>query len=142
MRWNPWQVLREHDEIEVEWRAPFVGLDGASWPDRSGAVVMLRRGLTQVERRCALAHELAHVERGGGSEHPDPVVRRREEARVDRIAAARLVPADELAAWLARRGDEPTTARDVADEWRVTTEYAALALDVARELARTSPKGD
>lgn len=41
---------------------------------------------------------------------------------------SRLVPLDELAAWLAARGDEPTTARDVALEWDVTDACAARAL--------------
>ncbi len=125
--WTPWDALRADRSIEVEWRAPFTATNGASWPHPDGATIMLRDGLTRVERRCTLAHELVHVERGGGSEHPDPVVRRREERWVDRIVADRLVPEDELQAWLAARED-PVTVDDVARRWRVTAEYAAIAL--------------
>lgn len=88
---------------------------------------MLRADLDAIGRRCTLAHELVHVERGGGSEHPDPVVRAREEMWVDRVVVDRLVPEDELAAWLAGRED-PVTVDDVAAHWRVTPEYAILAL--------------
>lgn len=125
-RW-PWNELAGLD-VDVEWRAPLPSsVDGLSEPDEWGGWISLRRGLTQVERRCALGHELVHVERGGGSEHPDPVVRRREERAVDRIVADRLVPEDELAVWLARQEDG-VTADDVAEQFRVTHEYALLAL--------------
>jgi hypothetical protein len=130
-RWNPWVALAASPGTVVEWRAGFRSTDAVSWPDEHGGAVMLRRGLTQVERRCLLSHELVHLERGGGSVHPDPIVRAREERAVDRIVAARLVPEDELTGWLSAQED-PVTVDDVCEHWRVTPEYALIALQRAR----------
>lgn len=93
---------------------------------------MIDRGLSQVERKVALAHELVHHERGPAFSDPQQsdmwaVMTQREEEAVDRIVAIRLVPPPELREWLVRR-DEPTTAADVAEEFEVTDEVAARAL--------------
>lgn len=128
----PWDALAGWQNLVVEWNTPFRDLDGASWPG-DPHVVMLRTGLTQIERRCVLAHELVHLERGGGCQHPDPVVQRREEHHVNAIVADRLVPLDEMRAWLARCED-PVTVDDVAERWRVTPRIATAAMRRVLEL--------
>lgn len=98
------------------------------------AVIFVDRKLSPVDRLCVLAHELAHLDRGGSGWEPGlPVLLEamvgREEARVDRIAADRLVPSVELAEWVARRVEvEPITAELVAEEFEVSVEVASLAL--------------
>lgn len=96
-RYNPWaHVGRMHDVLVV--------LDDlehaeAYWePDER--VILIDRRLSQVERRCRLAHELAHVE--AGDEHcavgPDGVrLAARQEIRADAAAAFRLIDLNALA---------------------------------------------
>ena len=73
------------------------------------AVVVDRR-LSQVQRRCTVAHELVHVERGPVP--TDPWLRLREERAVEAEAARRLITLDALADALAW-SDRPV---EVADE--------------------------
>ena len=81
-----------------------------------------------------LAHELIHHERKilytAGT--PAGLVQA-EERWVEREAVARLVPLEELAAWVAAReaSEMPTMARDVCDEWDVPP---SVALDALRQL--------
>lgn len=102
------------------------------------AVVFISRALSPVERLVVLAHELAHLERGGSGWVPGMPDRLmaivgREESRVDRIVAERLVPSEALARWVERRSEvEPITAELVAQEWDVTPEVAELALSLLR----------
>lgn len=104
-------------------------------PVRGRAGIFIDPSRTRVERRCILAHELVHHERSGGNWAPYmpaswvPVVAR-EEQLVNRIAAARLVPAKELRQYCERRrqSDLPTTALDVAEHFDVTEDVAATAL--------------
>ena len=60
-----------------------------------GHTIWLNPNLTPAGRRCTLAHELIHVERGVIHHLPD-VLAAREEATVDRIAAHRLIAIDDL----------------------------------------------
>lgn len=67
----------------------------------------------------AVRFEAADSESAGVLRHPTwAAVVARDELMADRAAAARLIPADKLAAWLAAR-DEGVTAEDIADEWQV-----------------------
>lgn len=96
--------------------------------------ILINRALDPAERLAALAHELAHAERGGGCHHPDPppllrVVEAREEARIHGIVADQLVPPQELRAYVERRSEvEFVLARDVAEEFEVPVDVADLAL--------------
>jgi Zn-dependent peptidase ImmA (M78 family) len=86
-------------------------------------LIVLCTSLDRIGRGAVLAHELAHIDRGGGADldgMPETwrAVVARDEARADRAAAALLVPADRLAAWLVDR--EGVTADDIAEEWQVT----------------------
>lgn len=136
-----WGDLRARSEIECMLCALPAGVRAIYARSEDGhRAILINRALSPIERLTALAHELVHDERGGGCHHPDlpdrmrPLVAR-DEARVDRIVAQRLLPLDRLAPWVSRTIEtgEGVTADDVAREWDVTPEVAALALD---ELAR------
>lgn len=60
------------------------------WDERT---ITLAPGLTQVERRSTVAHEVVHVERGPVIERLEP----REEAWVAKVAARRLISFEALA---------------------------------------------
>lgn len=87
MRYHPWRHLRSIPDLRLSW-ADLPGLLGIV----RGRDITLATGQLQAERRCTLAHELVHVERGTAEE---PWCER-EERHVDAIAARRLVPLDDL----------------------------------------------
>jgi Zn-dependent peptidase ImmA (M78 family) len=60
------------------------------------AAILLRKGLTQTERRCTLAHELAH-HRLGHTGTCDPATSSRQEAEADALAARWLITLEDLA---------------------------------------------
>lgn len=136
---EPWAELRRRSHL-VFGLAPLPdGVDGVYWPGRRArAAVILDCDLGRVERRCALAHELKHDERGGGvcvEGMPEMygVVASREEARVARAAAGALVPAHELRAFIeARVNDEVcgVTLQEVAEEFDVTQAVARRAIEL------------
>lgn len=105
MTYNPWDDLAvRHARIHVE----FVPLA----PTRAAVVlaervILIDSGLSKVERRCALAHEVAHIDAGDAATgvcwFSD-----RQETYADRLAAERLVPLDELLAvsrWASTNGE-------------------------------------
>src|SRR6478735_535230 len=65
------------------------------WDERT-RTIWLDAGLSSAERRCTLVHELVHAERG---DVPcgHPLLDRRQERRVEREAARRLVALEALA---------------------------------------------
>lgn len=72
-------------------------------------VVFLDKRLSTVEGRCALAHELAHIDldhKPRGIAYFD----RRQEREADRLAARRLIPIDRLADVLMWTRDEGAVA--------------------------------
>ncbi|MCW3766434.1 ImmA/IrrE family metallo-endopeptidase [Paenarthrobacter sp. PAE-2] len=85
--------------------------DGA--PGRTNGVdrIWLNKGLDQVERRCALTHELIHVERKHTGCQPIAV-----EAEVRAEAARRLITIDQLVKGLRWARSFP----ELADELWVT----------------------
>lgn len=80
--------------------------------------IEIAEGLLQVERRCVLAHELVHLERGPCAGH-----HAREESAVDHEAARRLITLEALTTALLWSQDE----HELADE---------LWVDVAMVRAR------
>lgn len=107
---HPWRDLRQLAHVVLHWRDDLP-------PGRAGGTdgrnVWLALGQSQVQRRCAIAHELVHLRRGHVS-CQDPAV----ETSVRRETARRLIPdvhriADAMA-W--SRGD----VAEAADELWVT----------------------
>lgn len=142
-RWDPWAELATRDHIVIGFD-PCARVGGGAVYARRGAfaAIVIDPALDRRERRAALAHELVHDERGGGCDHaamgaPWRAVVSRDEARVDQIAATRLVPPDELRAFLLARGSVgPVTLDDIAEEFDVPIQVAATAM---RALAGDPP---
>ncbi|MCB1017597.1 MAG: ImmA/IrrE family metallo-endopeptidase [Acidimicrobiales bacterium] len=100
--WKVWRELRQRPHIDFALVDMPPGAPAAVYARRGDrAVVLIDRALPPAERLAALAHELVHDERGG-SGHVDGMppslgdVVAREERRVDRIVAERLIPRDRL----------------------------------------------
>lgn len=133
--WKPWRELRDRPDIDfalVDLPRNLRAVLARRGPDR---VILIDRSLTPAERLAALAHELVHDERGGVGRAPAPPhplarVIGREEERVDRIVAERLLPLPRLAEFLTMTADvaEPVEAWQVAEEFGVPIEYAARAM--------------
>lgn len=85
---HPWRALRAHDDwcYYVADLPPGV-VAATRWEDRT---IWLRPGLSQVERRCAIAHELEHVARGM------PGLWAKDERAVRQATARKLVSLDAL----------------------------------------------
>lgn len=83
---HPWRRFREL----VDWTLCWVDLpEGQLGRTVFGAkVVFLTTGMLQVERRCTIAHETAHIELGP----PAPGLRERQELQVRKITARRMLP--------------------------------------------------
>lgn len=145
VRWSPWDALRLAGQ-RVEFRR-------ARLPDRFGGgvcvpesdthwAVVLDDRLTAAERRVTLAHELEHAHRQGGAGYPGQppgwaAVVVRDEAAVDRAVVEKMVPLDELAAFVERRlstGD-PIMAAELAEYFNVTVELVEAAAELYRRAA-------
>lgn len=79
--------------------------------------------ILQVEKRCAIAHEIVHLELGEHCTQGDPA-----EVRADRIAAGRLVTLEALTQAIIWSDD----LDEVADELWVTPRIARARLDILR----------
>lgn len=89
-------------------------------------MILLDPSLTRAERKAALAHELVHVERGGGVCAPFALS---DERRVNRVVALRLVPPDELEHFLEQRLEFGSiSTHDVEEEFDVPSWVAQIAL--------------
>jgi len=108
---HPWRILRGREHLTL--RFVDLPLHQNASIDTAG-VVQIANDLDYAERRCALMHELIHDERGIPHEH-DPA----EELAVEREAARRLIPVDDLI--------------DVA-RWALSTEEAAYELAVTEDM--------
>ncbi|MFJ4168528.1 ImmA/IrrE family metallo-endopeptidase [Paenarthrobacter sp. NPDC089714] len=107
---HPWGILRALAHIRLSW---VVMPDGAPGRTNGIDIIWLNKALDQVERRCALTHELIHIEREHTGCQSATV-----EAEVRAEAARRLIPLDQLIKGLrwARSHSE------LADELWVTPE--------------------
>lgn len=135
--WNPWETLRNRSDILLEWAWLPAGHHGTVRRTGDGWVITLHAGLDRVGRRCALAHELIHVERG--IVHASRATMVREEAIVRAETARRLVPCGELARTVDRMASIGigVEARHVAAFYDVTTGVARDALGLlARDQLR------
>lgn len=119
MRPNPWRILRDHTDVTLRIAKLPEGLLGVTL--HKSRTIALNQTMDATERRCVLAHELAHWERGPVP--CTPWLAAKEETACDVIAARRLVPIDALAgiAWC----DNPGQA---AEELDVTEDVLACRL--------------
>lgn len=83
---HPWRSLREREDITLHWADLPAPLHAVT----DGTTVWMHDRLLQTERRCAIAHELVHIERG------TRCVDDAEEQRVRRITARRLIDTADL----------------------------------------------
>jgi Zn-dependent peptidase ImmA (M78 family) len=135
--YDPWADLHARPHICCDWHSVELPLGDGWWlPDVLG--IVLDRRLTRVERRCALAHELRHVDHGDEQvAHigPDgPRLGRRQEARADREAAHKLIELDDLAAAMRAYIDHPAA---VADDLDVTLAVLHCRLDTMTAAERS-----
>ncbi len=99
---------------------PFVK---ARWcPDQR--VLLVNSTMSRIQVRCAVAHELVHMERGDVGQHDDLQARRQEDY-ADREAARRLIPLLDLADIILNLPEDPVTA---AQELGVTAEFLRIRL--------------
>lgn len=124
--WNPWAALRARRDVELVITPLPPACGGAAYwaPEDLPAVIVLDRGLTQVERNAALAHELVHHERGLVG------CRRVDERGVEDEVARRLVPVDDLAALraIAELNELTVEAWQVAEDFGVPDAVALRAM--------------
>lgn len=102
--YDPWADLGQNwPDVEVRIEPMRGTLLGRLWYP----VIALRAGTSAAQRRCTLAHEIVHLERGAGDCGPWAM---REELLVHTEAARRLCRLDDIAAAVRALGGEPDTA--------------------------------
>lgn len=126
-RWNPWRALRASPELEFALVHLPAKAGGALYmPQPDGwAAILVDVSAGRVERNALLAHELCHHELGGGKE-----------AVVHRRVAERLVPVDELRAFIRAQLSperEGVTLLEIAEEFDVTEAVARRAVDLLHD---------
>lgn len=125
--WHPWRHLRRHHpHIHVTTHQPLPAELRAAWTIDG---IWLRPGLTQAERRCALTHEIIHLERGAPPRHP--VLAMMEERTVEQIAARRLITLHALTEALmwVDLADRPALAEELwVDEFTLRIRLSGLTL--------------
>ena len=118
-RWHPWRILRDHyPEVQVvtTHRLPN-GVHGLL----AGTTIWICCSLNQVQRRCALTHELIHYVRGVFP------IDLSEEAVVEKYTALQLIPfADLLHALRWNRHPDP---EELADDLWVTVDVLATRIN-------------
>jgi Zn-dependent peptidase ImmA (M78 family) len=113
-----WDAAERYPAVHIEWHR--IAPAHAVWVPSEG-VILVDESISQAERRCALAHELAHLD-------VDDVATElcwfsvRQETNADRLAARRLVDIHRLADVM-RFCDDP---REVAAELDVTLNVLAI----------------
>lgn len=137
-RRRPGRELRRREHIELIYDHIADEAGGAIYARRGDrAIIVLSPALRRVERTCALTHELVHDDVGIVSPPAPDLIMERVEAIVDRRTADWLLPPEDLEAWVWQRVEvEPVTVELVAQEWDVTADVAARALE---QLSRRYP---
>lgn len=97
---HPWRSFRRLVDWTLQWADLPDGLLGHT--HYATKTVTLTNGMTQVERRCTIAHETAHIHRGPVSDYLWP----REERCVDLEVARTLISWDDLVDAMVWAADE------------------------------------
>ncbi len=125
---HPWRQLRDHPQIDLAWRR----LPGRRGVVAADGLIILNPDQMQSERRCALAHELAHVELGhlGGCSSG-------EEHAARQLAARWLIDLPELLDALRWADDLPTVADELwVDQDTLMARLDGLTDDERMQIAR------
>lgn len=112
--WHPWRELRDAGD-EIIFKQVDLPSGDAWWVPRRRAILM-KPGLRQVQRRCALAHELGHRHLGhsGQCAYRDAVRQAdRAERSADFWAARRLISIEELANVMVWTDDREEAAHEL-----------------------------
>lgn len=91
-QYDPWAHLAAQVDITLHWRHQ----RPCGLYRHQTRTIALRRGLTQAQARCTLAHELIHAERGDVA-LTESALNARQELIVEREAARRLISLEALA---------------------------------------------
>lgn len=149
MRYSVWGAVAERLDVRVR-LVELPEATGGALLHRDGERnwILVDRRLSPTERRVRVLHELVHLERGDSTRHRDAppswdAMVAREEGIVNEVVAERLVPATELALYVAQRVGmgEPVTAADIAAEFGVDEVTARRAANQypANSLGRFGP---
>lgn len=106
--YHPWHRLRELAHVELRWVDRLTDDDLGRCIHRH-RMILMSSNQSQAERRCTLAHELVHLDRG-------PVTAAeldREEEIVERIAARQLIDIRKLGEAIAWSSDPATVAEEL-----------------------------
>jgi hypothetical protein len=128
--YDPWADLaRNWPEVEVVVES----MRGTLLGELRYPVIALRAGTSAAQRRCTLAHEIVHLERGVGDCGPWSA---REEQYVHREVARRLISGPDLVAAVRALGGNPHLAA-LAHALDVDVETARLRLELVTPQERT-----
>jgi Zn-dependent peptidase ImmA (M78 family) len=109
---------------------------------RSRRVILIEHAHTEAQRRCSLAHALAHLDLGH-TDTPDGWFERREEVEADDLAARRLIPLPDLARALAWSRDRDEVARELGvDTSMLASRQDRMRTDERRRLRRLLSRSD
>lgn len=114
--WHPWRRLRALTHVHLHWQ-PLVGLLGAT---NGRDLIVMDPRQSQAQRRCTIAHELAHIDLG----HTDGCSPT-EETEARALAARRLITMPALLDALAWSEE----LEEVADELWVDLDTLYARLD-------------
>lgn len=129
--YSPWGALAQLSDVQLRFQdLP----DALGYWDPASRTIVLDRNQTQAERRCTLAHELEHLERGDENvEHVSPVLAARQEIAACTRAARRLIPLDDLIEALLWSQDE----QELAEELNVDEDTIRVRLLTLSEAEHT-----
>lgn len=128
---NPWADLTARPQLDLCWGGLPPGQLGAT----DGRRVWIATGLTIRERRCTLAHELAHIDLGLIVD-----VTWASEQRVRDVTARRLLPdIDALASALAGGVDMATASDELWVTEDVLTDRLTTLADAERAMLNHIP---
>ena len=133
-RYDPWQHAAGLD-LRIVFRELPGDLMGVYYhgPAR---VIALDSRLTQVERRCTLAHELVHLERGDDGRCASAWHESKLEQQVHLIAARRLISTEDLAVTLILHEHAWAQAEELwVDELTLQARLSGLSIAEREELA-------
>lgn len=129
-RYNPWLDAVDLNVRVITRPLPIDMLGCWHFPSRT---VVLSKRLSQIERRCTLAHELVHVERGDTG----PCVG--QERAVHAVAAARLIPVEDLALAFLLHAHEQDQARELWVDLATLRTRVAELTDTERAFVEGRP---